>query len=339
MHDIWNPWHGCTKCSPGCEHCYMYFLDEQRGVQRPSSEVFRTRNFNYPLSKNRQKQYKIKSGERIRVNMTSDTFLEAADEWRDEMWDIIRQRPDVVFWFITKRPERILDHLPSDWGDGWENCVMNVTCENQDMFTKRYQYLIDLPAKHKGLCLAPLISDIDISPILEQIHIDNVSAGGENYADPRPCKYEWVEHIAETCRKYKTNFVWFETGTNFWMNDKHYFIPNKQKQSTEAWFAGLNQHYYDVVYKLTDLEGNPVFEDTVYEKVYNLNSCLFCSNQDLCNGCSKCGNCGGNERIVSRSELQRLQNMRSGISTHEETVNKVSTWDGYFSLDAYLSGY
>ena len=30
MHDIWNPWHGCKKCSEGCENCYMYFLDEQR---------------------------------------------------------------------------------------------------------------------------------------------------------------------------------------------------------------------------------------------------------------------------------------------------------------------
>lgn len=28
MHDIWNPWHGCIKCSEGCEHCYMYFLDK-----------------------------------------------------------------------------------------------------------------------------------------------------------------------------------------------------------------------------------------------------------------------------------------------------------------------
>ena len=27
MHDIWNPWHGCVKCSEGCQHCYMYFLD------------------------------------------------------------------------------------------------------------------------------------------------------------------------------------------------------------------------------------------------------------------------------------------------------------------------
>lgn len=30
MNDIWNPWHGCVKCSEGCEHCYMYFLDRMR---------------------------------------------------------------------------------------------------------------------------------------------------------------------------------------------------------------------------------------------------------------------------------------------------------------------
>ena len=31
MHDIWNPWHGCRKCSEGCAHCYMYYLDGLRG--------------------------------------------------------------------------------------------------------------------------------------------------------------------------------------------------------------------------------------------------------------------------------------------------------------------
>ena len=31
MHDIWNPWHGCKKISPGCANCYMYTLDKQRG--------------------------------------------------------------------------------------------------------------------------------------------------------------------------------------------------------------------------------------------------------------------------------------------------------------------
>ena len=27
----WNPWHGCTKISPGCKYCYVYRQDEMYG--------------------------------------------------------------------------------------------------------------------------------------------------------------------------------------------------------------------------------------------------------------------------------------------------------------------
>ena len=59
MHDIWNPWHGCRKCSEGCENCYMYFLDRMR--EQDGSRIYRTKNgFRYPLSRNRQGQYKVR---------------------------------------------------------------------------------------------------------------------------------------------------------------------------------------------------------------------------------------------------------------------------------------
>ena len=75
MHDIWNPWHGCRKCSEGCENCYMYFLDRMR--DQDGSRIYRTKGgFRYPLQKDRQGHYKVKSGEMIRVCMTSDFFLE-----------------------------------------------------------------------------------------------------------------------------------------------------------------------------------------------------------------------------------------------------------------------
>ena len=62
MHDIWNPWHGCRKCSEGCENCYMYFLDRMR--EQDGSRIYRTKNgFRYPLQKNREGKYKVKSGE------------------------------------------------------------------------------------------------------------------------------------------------------------------------------------------------------------------------------------------------------------------------------------
>jgi len=102
----------------------MYFLDKAHG--NDGSEIYKTKNgFRYPIQKSRGGGYKIKSGEMIRVCMTSDFFLEEADPWRDEAWEIIRSRSDVIFYLLTKRPERVAKHLPNDWGDGWENVFFN----------------------------------------------------------------------------------------------------------------------------------------------------------------------------------------------------------------------
>lgn len=89
MHDIWNPWHGCKKKSEGCQHCYMYFLNKQRNTD--GSTVYRVKNnFDYPLHRNADGAYKIKSGECLRVCLTSDFFLQETDEWRDDAWAIMK---------------------------------------------------------------------------------------------------------------------------------------------------------------------------------------------------------------------------------------------------------
>ena len=130
----WNPWHGCRRYSEGCKFCYMFVLDKAHRVPELSTEIVRTKMFNKPLEMTRKGWYKIPSGYTLRVNMTSDTFLEEADEWRKEMWSIIRQRPDVIFYILTKRVPRIMECLPEDWGEGYENVDLNMTCETQWAF-------------------------------------------------------------------------------------------------------------------------------------------------------------------------------------------------------------
>lgn len=98
MHDIWNPWHGCKKCSEGCENCYMYYLDDMR--DKDGAEV----------------------------------YLEEADQWRGEAWDIMRMRSDVIFILVTKRPERI-------------------------------PLLLELPFKHKGIYVAPILGPVSSGEI------------------------------------------------------------------------------------------------------------------------------------------------------------------------------
>ena len=106
MRDIWNPWHGCKRISEGCENCYMYYLDSLRG--KDGAEIYKVKNnFDYPLHKDRNGNYKIKSGEYIRVCMTSDFFLKEADCWREEVWKIIKKRSDVIFILVTKRADKL----------------------------------------------------------------------------------------------------------------------------------------------------------------------------------------------------------------------------------------
>ena len=58
---IWNPWHGCHKISPGCYNCYVYRRDAEFG--KDSSIVTKTANFDMPIKRNRQKQYKLQPSE------------------------------------------------------------------------------------------------------------------------------------------------------------------------------------------------------------------------------------------------------------------------------------
>ena len=121
----WNLWHGCHKISPGCAHCYVYRMDEAYG--RDASQVRRNADFSLPLRKNRQGTYKIPPGDMVYTCFTSDFFLEDADPWRAEAWDIIRQRPDVHFLIVTKRIHRFFCELPQDWENGWPHVTICCT--------------------------------------------------------------------------------------------------------------------------------------------------------------------------------------------------------------------
>lgn len=213
MHDIWNPWHGCIKCSEGCQNCYMYFLDRMRN--RSGSDIYCTKaGFAYPLSKDKEGKYKVKSGEMIRVCMTSDFFLEEADEWRDEAWKIMRQRRDVKFFLLTKRPQRVEACLPRGWGNGWENIFFNVTCENQARADERIPILLKLPFKHKGIMCAPFIGPVSIEKYLSDGQIEQVICGGENYDGARPCHFDWVKSLRNECVEHNITFAFIEICIN-----------------------------------------------------------------------------------------------------------------------------
>ncbi len=231
-HLQWNPWHGCHKCSPGCLNCYVYFLDQLRN--KDSNIVTRSKtNFNLPLKKDRNGNFKIVSGSEVATCFTSDFFIQEADEWRDEAWQIIKQRKDVNFLICTKRIERFNSCIPSDWGDGYDNVILAVTCENQEKTEERLPIFLEIKVKRKYIFVSPILEEIDLSHFLESGKIDLVSVGGESYENARVCDFSWVEKIKKTCDKYKVPFDFHQTGSNFMMNGKKYKI-NHFKEYSQA---------------------------------------------------------------------------------------------------------
>lgn len=289
MHDIWNPWHGCVKCSEGCENCYMYFLDRMR--DKSGAEIYKTKSgFRYPLKKNRNGYYKIHSGEQLRVCMTSDFFLEDADQWRNEAWDIMRQRKDVIFFLLTKRPHRVKDFLPLDWGDGWDNVFFNVTCENQKRADERIPILLDLPFKHKGIMCAPFIGPVSIRSYLASGQIEQVKCGGENYDGSRPCNFDWVKSLRQECLDYNVTFCFIETGTNFIKDGKLYRMPDKRLQSKMAFKSGVSFRGKPIHFSLYDNWGQLIPKEKLHTPQFQ-EQCQMCGSRLICNGCSDCGKC------------------------------------------------
>ncbi len=289
MHDIWNPWHGCVRCSEGCDNCYMYFLDAQRG--QDGARIYRTGGFDVPIRRDRSGQYKIRSGEMMRVCMTSDFFLEEADPWRPEAWDIIHQRPDVAFFLLTKRPQRVERCLPRDWGDGWENVFFNVTCENQRRARERMPLLLSLPFRHKGVMCAPLIGPVRLEPWLASGQVEQVMCGGENYGGARPCDFAWIRTLSEECGNAGVRFCFLETGTVFVKDGRHYHLPSKRIQSEMALKAGVNVEGRPIAFRLTDALGIEIPQEARHVPEFGP-GCEKCSGKMTCNGCSRCGKCG-----------------------------------------------
>lgn len=289
MHDIWNPWHGCVKVSEGCAHCYMYYLDRVRG-QADGSKIYRTANMRYPLARDRAGNYKIRPGEMLRVCMTSDFFLAEADVWREEAWSVMRARPDVAFFLLTKRPERVRDCLPADWGEGWENVIFSVTCENQRRADERLPYLLELPFRHKGVMCAPFIGPVTLAPALATGQIEQVLCGGENYDGARPCHFEWVQALYAECVAADVTFNFIETGTVFVKDGKTYRLPSKRLQSRMAYKSGLNHRGRPLAFDLRDPLGWPIDEASRYKPRYGTH-CSECASRLTCNGCADCGQC------------------------------------------------
>jgi len=192
----WNPWHGCKKVSTGCKYCYMY-RDKERYGQDPTTVLKSKTMFKQPL--------KWKEGKLIFTCSWSDWFIEEADDWRDEAWAIIKATPQHTYQILTKRPERILEHLPADWGDGYPNVWLGISAEDMVSYQQRMEYFKEVKAHVKFISAEPLLNAL-INIHHDQQFIDWVIIGGESGSlspnakyKARVCDIAWIERIIRQC--------------------------------------------------------------------------------------------------------------------------------------------
>lgn len=135
-----NPWIGCQKVSPGCQHCYAETYCNRFGVEwGPQGERKRTSPayWRKPLTWNRQRWMECRrcgwrgdekkllaknhcsmcygngtlapTRQRVFCASLADVFEERPElvEWRAELFRLIRETPNLDWLLLTKRPEKI----------------------------------------------------------------------------------------------------------------------------------------------------------------------------------------------------------------------------------------
>jgi protein gp37 len=239
--EVWNPFTGCDRVSPGCAHCYaatsaarlqkqeLGRIAKARAEGKPDPKT-RYQKDGHPLSSGPgfgftihwdklENPPRFKPGARVFVNSMSDVFHEEAPVGAiADMWDVFAERPDVQFLVLTKRPERMRELLT-----GWDkldqvenfppigplpNVWLGVTIENRK-FVHRADILRETPAAVRFISAEPLLGYLEGIDLND---IDWLIVGGESGPDHRPFKIDWARELKATADAAGTAFFFKQLG-------------------------------------------------------------------------------------------------------------------------------
>lgn len=178
-----NPWTGCTKVSPGCDHCYAEGWAKRSGTVRWGAGQPRRRtteaNWRQPVRWNRlSENWVANGGKRARVFCSSlaDVFdNEVPPEWRADLFDLIDATPHLDWLLLTKRignaksmieeiVPRMIECDHSAWP--WPNVWIGATVVNQEEANRDIPKLLQVPARVRFLSIEPLLGPIELDPWL-----------------------------------------------------------------------------------------------------------------------------------------------------------------------------
>lgn len=217
----WNPTHGCTRVSKGCQNCYAEQISRQYGhTEHPwepehAADVVQQKpeKLDEPYSwpeRSPEEWATDAPGDqhpcRVFVNSMSDLFHSAIDDaFVEDVFRAMRNRPEHVFQVLTKRPGRAA-HLDIQWPD---NVWLGTSVED-DQVSERIDLLRETGAETLFVSFEPLIGPVGgpIGAYPDLRGIDWAIAGGESGpADARrPMDHAWAAAIRDACEEQDVAF-------------------------------------------------------------------------------------------------------------------------------------
>lgn len=196
-----NPWVGCTKVSPSCDHCYAESWAKRTGhPELWTGERRRTtpENWRKPLKWNKEA---YASGIRRKVFCASlaDVFdNQAPIKWLVDLLDLISGTPHLDWLLLTKRPQNIAKRLRAaaeagagvvsgfvwQWLDGGNlpaNVWLGTTVENQEEADRRIPHLLAVPAAVRFLSCEPLLGPVRLHDLSAENHRTIDALRGESW--------------------------------------------------------------------------------------------------------------------------------------------------------------
>ncbi len=223
-----NPWWGCDKVSPACDHCYAQAWAQRLGMDSLWNGERRFFGEGHWQEPRRWNDAARKAGKRARVFCASmaDVFdnHEALPRVRERLWQLIRETSYLDWMLLTKRIGNARSMLPPDWGDGYSHVWLGATVINQEEADRDIPKLLSVPAAVRFLSCEPLLGPLDLNnvrgqcwamtqrmdaltgeanPSLEGIapkaKLDWVIAGGESGSKARPTHPDWFRSLRDQC--------------------------------------------------------------------------------------------------------------------------------------------
>ncbi|CAJ3168142.1 phage Gp37/Gp68 family protein [Burkholderia pseudomallei] len=176
-----NPWEGCQKVGPGCDHCYAEARNARFGGGSavnwgPGAPRRRTSaaNWRKPLAWNAaHEQFFAAHGRRQRVFCSSlaDVFDNAVyPMWRVDLFELISNTPNLDWLLLTKRIGNARDMISSVLGSimrderewPWPHVWLGATIVNQAEADRDIPKLLAVPARVRFLSMEPLLGPVDL---------------------------------------------------------------------------------------------------------------------------------------------------------------------------------